>query len=120
MYKRLIHDFSNIHKTKAFPIKFQTSFQGKRETPKKNVKEVIKKATMKKTTLIHMPNRKINSIMQKATSDEAEHKGNVVEKEDSNDLSDGSIPRAIERGLHSDLFLLQSYSNAGHKTILGP
>ena len=82
MYKRLIHDFSNIHKTKAFPIKFQTSFQGKRETPKKNVKEVIKKATMKKTTLIHMPNRKINSIMQKATSDEAEDKGNV-EKEDT-------------------------------------
>ena len=71
MYKRLIHDFSNIHK--------KTSFQGKRETPKKNVKEVIKKATMKKTTLIHMPNRKINSIMQKATS---EDKGNV-EKEDT-------------------------------------
>ena len=91
MYKRLIHDFSNIHKTKAFPIKFQTSFQGKRETPKKNVKEVIKKATMKKTTLTHVPNRRINSMMQKATSDEAEHKGNVVEKEDSNDLSDGSI-----------------------------
>ena len=82
MYKRLIHDFPNIHKTKAFPIKFQTSFQGKRETPKKNVKEVIKKATMKKTTLIHMPNRKINSIMPKTTSDKTEDKGNV-EKEDT-------------------------------------
>ena len=46
---------------------------------------------MKKTTLIHMPNRKINSIMQKATSDETEDKGNVVEKEDINDLSDCPI-----------------------------
>ena len=82
MYKRLIHDFSNIHKTKAFPIKFQTSFQGKRETPKKNIKEVIKKATMKKTNLMHTPNRKINSMMQKATSDDTEDKGNV-EKEDT-------------------------------------
>ena len=46
---------------------------------------------MKKTTLIHMPNRKINSIMQKGTCDETEDKANVVEKEDSNDLSDCPI-----------------------------
>ena len=49
---------------------------------KKNVKEVIKKATMKKTNLMHTPNRKINSMMQKATSDDTEDKGNV-EKEDT-------------------------------------
>ena len=63
--------------------KIQTSFQGKRETPKRIVKEVIKKATMKKTNFMHTPNRKINSMMQKATSDGTEDKGDVVEKEDT-------------------------------------
>ena len=38
---------------------------------------------MKKTNLMHTPNRKINSMMQKATSDGTEDKGNVVEKEDT-------------------------------------
>ena len=37
---------------------------------------------MKKTNLMHTPNRKINSMMQKATSDDTENKGNV-EKEDT-------------------------------------
>jgi hypothetical protein len=87
----LIHDFSTVSRKKIYSHKILTSFQGKRETPKKNVKEVIKKATMKKTDLMHTPNRKINSIMEKATSDKTEHKGNVVEKEDSNDLSDCAI-----------------------------
>ena len=85
-------DFSTTYQENInFSHKVQTSFQGKRETPKRNVKEVIKKATMKKTTLMHAPNRKINSIMQKATSNETEDKGSVVEKEDSNDLSDCAI-----------------------------
>ena len=41
---------------------------------------------MKKTNLMHTPNRKINSMMQKAqkaTSDGTEVKGNAVEKEDT-------------------------------------
>ena len=81
----MIHDFSTVSR-KRYSHKIQTSFQGKRETPKKNVKEVIKKSTMKKTTPIHTPNRKINSMMQKAqkaTSDGTEVKGNAVEKEDT-------------------------------------
>ena len=32
---------------------------------------------------MHTPNRKINSMMQKARSDETEDKGNAVEKEDT-------------------------------------
>ena len=74
--------FQQYQEKKRYSHKIQTSFQGKRETPKKNVKEVIKKATMKKTNLMHAPNRKINSMMQKATSDDTEDKGNV-EKEDT-------------------------------------
>ena len=82
---------SNYQENKSSSLKVQTSFQGKRETPKRNVKEVIKKAAMKKTTPMHTPNRKINSIMLNETSDETEDTGIVVEKEDSNDLSDCAI-----------------------------
>ena len=82
-----MQEYSNFSTTYQeninFSHKVQTSFQGKRETPKRNVKEVIKKATMKKTNLMHTPNRKINSMMQKATSDSTEDKGDVVEKEDT-------------------------------------